>query len=132
MTGIRRPRVGHIQFLNCLPLYWGLGRTGALLDVEIDDYAFEGPGAVRSLEVAVELLARGVVPEDADGALVTNLFESGQAATAIRGPWLAADLGDSVPYRVTLLPVVEETGLRMRPLLTVEAVMLSPNGARAT
>jgi chorismate dehydratase len=31
----RRPRVGHIQFLNCLPLYWGLVRTGALLDVEL-------------------------------------------------------------------------------------------------
>ncbi|MCW2502326.1 MAG: hypothetical protein JWO79_610 [Actinomycetia bacterium] len=31
----RRPRVGHIQFLNCLPIYWGLVRTGALLDVEL-------------------------------------------------------------------------------------------------
>jgi chorismate dehydratase len=31
----RRPRVGHIQFLNCLPLYWGLARSGALLDVEL-------------------------------------------------------------------------------------------------
>lgn len=30
-----RPRVGHIQFLNCLPLYWGLVRSGALLDVEL-------------------------------------------------------------------------------------------------
>lgn len=30
-----RPRVGHIQFLNCLPLYWGLARTGALLDLEL-------------------------------------------------------------------------------------------------
>jgi len=30
-----RPRVGHIQFLNCLPIYWGLVRSGALLDVEL-------------------------------------------------------------------------------------------------
>lgn len=30
-----RPRVGHIQFLNCLPLYWGLVRSGALLDIEL-------------------------------------------------------------------------------------------------
>jgi chorismate dehydratase len=29
----QRPRVGHIQFLNCLPLYWGLVRSGALLDM---------------------------------------------------------------------------------------------------
>ena len=31
----RRPRVGHIQFLNCLPIYYGLVRTGALLDFEL-------------------------------------------------------------------------------------------------
>jgi chorismate dehydratase len=32
---VGRPRVGHIQFLNCLPIYWGLVRDGALLDVEL-------------------------------------------------------------------------------------------------
>ena len=32
---IGRPRVGHIQFLNCLPIYWGLVRSGKLLDVEL-------------------------------------------------------------------------------------------------
>ena len=30
-----RPRVGHIQFLNCLPIYWGLMRSGHLLDVDL-------------------------------------------------------------------------------------------------
>lgn len=35
MNAARRPRVGHIQFLNCLPIYWGLMRSGALLDVEL-------------------------------------------------------------------------------------------------
>jgi chorismate dehydratase len=30
-----RPRVGHIQFLNCLPLYWGLVNTGTLLDLDL-------------------------------------------------------------------------------------------------
>jgi chorismate dehydratase len=32
---VGRPRVGHIQFLNCLPLYWGLVTSGALLDVDL-------------------------------------------------------------------------------------------------
>lgn len=27
--------MGHIQFLNCLPLYWGLARTGDLLHLEL-------------------------------------------------------------------------------------------------
>ncbi|ASW53206.1 ABC transporter substrate-binding protein [Plantactinospora sp. KBS50] len=35
VTELRRPRVGHIQFLNCLPIYWGLVRSGALLDVDL-------------------------------------------------------------------------------------------------
>lgn len=35
MSVPRRPRVGHIQFLNCVPIYWGLMRSGALLDVEL-------------------------------------------------------------------------------------------------
>ncbi len=35
MSSLRRPRVGHIQFLNCLPIYWGLMRSGALLDVDL-------------------------------------------------------------------------------------------------
>src|SRR4051794_1243612 len=35
MSDLVRPRVGHIQFLNCLPIYWGLMRSGALLDVDL-------------------------------------------------------------------------------------------------
>src|SRR3954470_6601807 len=35
MSVSERPRVGHIQFLNCLPIYWGLMRSGALLDVDL-------------------------------------------------------------------------------------------------
>jgi arabinogalactan oligomer/maltooligosaccharide transport system permease protein len=102
---------------------------GALLDVETDDYAFEGPAAARSLELVAWLLSTGAVPEDADGALVTKLFSSGNAATAISGPWLAADLDPDLAYMVTPLPIIAATGQRMRPLLTVEAVMLSPKGA---
>ncbi|PRQ02423.1 Maltose transport system permease protein MalF [Enhygromyxa salina] len=104
---------------------------GALLDTAADDYAFEGPEAARSLEFVAALIEAGVVPEDADGALVTNLFGAGQAATAISGPWLAADLDrDQIAYVVVPLPTIEATGERMRPLLTVEAVMLSPRGAQ--
>jgi chorismate dehydratase len=35
VNGRRRPRVGHIQFLNCLPLYWGLVQSSAVLDVDL-------------------------------------------------------------------------------------------------
>src|SRR5690242_15288318 len=32
---LQRPRVGHIQFLNCLPIYWGLMRSDTLLGLEL-------------------------------------------------------------------------------------------------
>jgi chorismate dehydratase len=35
VSASQRPRVGHIRFLNCLPLYWGLMRSGELLNVDL-------------------------------------------------------------------------------------------------
>jgi len=52
VTALSRPRVGHIQFLNCLPIYWGLVRTGALLDVELTK---DTPDRLNELLVAGEL-----------------------------------------------------------------------------
>lgn len=105
---------------------------GRMLDDD-DGFGFVGPEAEASLRFVLQMVERGAVPPNADGGLVTNLFKSGQAAFAASGPWLAADLapdlGDAVPYRVESLPVLEATGLPMRPFLTVEGVMLSPHGA---
>jgi chorismate dehydratase len=47
-----RPRVGHIQFLNCLPIYWGLVRSGALLDVELTK---DTPDRLNDMLVAGQL-----------------------------------------------------------------------------
>ena len=50
--GTGRPRVGHIQFLNCLPIYWGLVRSEALLDVEL---VKDDPDRLNDALVAGEL-----------------------------------------------------------------------------
>ncbi len=52
MPVLSRPRVGHIQFLNCLPIYWGLVRSGALLDVELTK---DTPDRLNDMLVAGEL-----------------------------------------------------------------------------
>ncbi len=49
---VSRPRVGHIQFLNCLPIYWGLVRAGTLLDVELTK---DTPDHLNDMLVAGEL-----------------------------------------------------------------------------
>ncbi len=95
-----------------------------------DRFGMVGPEAEASLVYVADLLARGIVPREADPALVTQLFRSGRAATAISGPWFASDIGDAVEYTVAPLPVIEATGKPMRPYITVESVMLSPAGAQ--
>ncbi len=52
MSGRARPRVGHIDFLNCLPLYDGLVRSGGLLDVRLRR---ETPDVLSGLLLAGEL-----------------------------------------------------------------------------
>ncbi|HEY6459839.1 MAG TPA: sugar ABC transporter permease, partial [Polyangiaceae bacterium] len=83
-----------------------------------------------------ELTLHKVIPVEPSGALVKQLFASGRAATAIDGPWLAADVPPSVHFHVEPLPPVYDAGGSvgehagpMRPPLTVEAVMASPSGA---
>lgn len=95
---------------------------GELLDAR-GRYAFTGPAAERSVAHARRLVRDGVVPDEASGSLVSQLFTTGRAAAAISGPWLAAELGDRVPYRVAPLPTVG--GRPMEPYATVEGVMLS-------
>ncbi len=98
-----------------------------------DSFGFVGEAAERSLLLAKSWLDQGWVLGHADGALVTQFFRAGRAAYAISGPWLAGDLhAEGVPYDVVPLPKLRATGLVMRPLLTIEAVMASPNGARSS
>jgi arabinogalactan oligomer/maltooligosaccharide transport system permease protein len=107
-----------------------LGSFGGSLLTDKDAFGFVGQGAERSVDLVKSFIDKGAVPEDADGALVTNLFRSGRAAYAMSGPWLANDLGGAkLRYRVEPLPRVRATGQPMRPLLTVESVMMSPKGA---
>lgn len=105
---------------------------GRLLEAN-GDFGFVGSPAAQSVAFVKALVEKRAVPEDASGALVKQLFASGKAAAAIDGPWLAADLGGraaSVKYHVEPLPALAQTGRKMRPLLTIEAVMLSPSGAK--
>jgi arabinogalactan oligomer / maltooligosaccharide transport system permease protein len=96
-----------------------------------DEFGLVGPEAEKSLEFVLGLQSQKIIPEEADGALVSNLFRSGKAACAISGPWLATDLvsNPSLHYRVAPIPIIRATGKYPQPLLTVESVMMTPRGA---
>jgi arabinogalactan oligomer / maltooligosaccharide transport system permease protein len=66
-----------------------------------------------------------IVPQEATSALVTQLFNEGQAAMVINGPWFMGEIRKGVSYGVAVLPTVSETGELLRPFLTVESFMIS-------
>jgi len=101
---------------------------GRILD-DAGRYAFADGPAVDSLTWVAAAVSRGSIPEEASGALVTQMFSSGSpggADAAISGPWLATDLPRDLAYRVVPIPPVHEGGSKPRPFLTVEGVMIAP------
>ncbi|MHB1803048.1 MAG: menaquinone biosynthetic enzyme MqnA/MqnD family protein, partial [Actinomycetes bacterium] len=88
-----RPRVGHIQFLNCLPVYWGLVRSGALLDVELTK---DTPDRLNDALVAGDLDIGPI-------SLVAYLRHAGELvvlpdiAVGSDGPVLSVNLVSQVP-----------------------------------
>jgi arabinogalactan oligomer / maltooligosaccharide transport system permease protein len=95
-----------------------------------DTFGFDSEAGVRSVAFVRQLLDSGKIPQEAGGSLVADLFGSGKAAAAVGGPWLTGDLGQAPPYRVVPLPKLRATDEPLRPLLTVEAAMLTPSGAK--
>ena len=86
-------------------------------------YGFASDAATRAAIRLRTDVTRHVIPEETNGVLIAQLFGSGHGATAVSGPWLAADLPATLHYHVATLPMID--GERMRPLVTVEAAMLS-------
>ncbi|MGI8677419.1 MAG: menaquinone biosynthetic enzyme MqnA/MqnD family protein [Jatrophihabitans sp.] len=90
---VSRPRVGHIQFLNCLPIYWGLLRGDALLDIELTK---DTPDRLN------ELLVRGEL-DIGPISLVEYLRNADELvllpdiAIGSDGPVLSVDLVSQVP-----------------------------------
>ena len=91
-------------------------------------FGMVGPEAEASLETAKAWSAK--LAKEPDAALVTQLFTSGKAAAVISGPWFLADLGGTMKIKVLPLPMLAATGKPLRPFLTVEAAMLTPDGAK--
>ena len=111
------------------------GFGGRLFDEPAHKLVIDTPEAVRALTLVRSLaLEKRLIPEEPTGTLVTAVFNSGDAAMAINGPWFAGEI-HGVDYAVSPLPIISETGLPMRPLLSVEAALISararePEGAK--
>ena len=123
-----RPRVGHIQFLNCLPLYWGLARTGTLLDLELSK---DTPEKLGERLVAGELDISPV-------SLVPFLQHAGELvalpdiAVGCDGPVMSCVIVSQVPLdrldgaRVAL-GSTSRTSVRLAQLLLAEQYHVAPD-----
>ncbi|MGW4033296.1 menaquinone biosynthetic enzyme MqnA/MqnD family protein [Streptomyces sp. NPDC004838] len=123
-----RPRVGHIQFLNCLPLYWGLARTGNLLDFELSK---------DSPEKLSEQLVRG----DLDIAPITlveflrnadQLVAFPDIAVGCDGPVMSCVIVSQVPLEQlhgarVALGSTSRTSVRLAQLLLAERYEVTPD-----
>ena len=104
---------------------WLHGFGGGVFDDE-GNINIDSPENAASLAFAYALVRQHrVSPEDANGALVTEMFNSGQAAMVINGPWFLGEISEDISFAVAVLPVVSDTGVRGRPFLTAEALMVS-------
>ena len=85
------------------------------------EVALDTEAVARSLTWVRTLTSSGDLPLEADGAMVSTLFNQGEVPFAISGPWFLGQIRD-VNHGVAPLPVLDETGTPLRPFLTVEAL----------
>ncbi|MGW0117548.1 menaquinone biosynthetic enzyme MqnA/MqnD family protein [Streptomyces sp. NPDC003327] len=121
-----RPRVGHIQFLNCLPLYWGLARTGTLLDLELTKDTPEklserlvrgdldiGPiTLVEYLRNADGLVALPDIAVGCDGPVMSCVIVSQRPLEQLDGARVALGSTSRTSVRLAQLLLTEQYGVR--------------------
>ncbi|MYT31246.1 menaquinone biosynthesis protein [Streptomyces sp. MspMP-M5] len=121
-----RPRVGHIQFLNCLPLYWGLARTGALLDLDLTKDTPEKLSErlvrgeldiapitlVEFLRAADDLVAFPDLAVGCDGPVMSCVIVSQKPLDQLDGARVALGSTSRTSVRLAQLLLAEKIGVR--------------------
>ncbi|MFG2139253.1 menaquinone biosynthetic enzyme MqnA/MqnD family protein [Streptomyces sp. NPDC048650] len=121
-----RPRVGHIQFLNCLPLYWGLARTGTLLDLDLTKDTPEKLSEklvrgeldiapvtlVEFLRAADDLVAFPDLAVGCDGPVMSCVIVSQKPLDQLDGARVALGSTSRTSVRLAQLLLAEKIGVR--------------------
>ena len=130
--------MGHIQFLNCLPLYWGLVSSGALLDVDLtkdtpdnlNDALVAGDldigpiSVVPYLEHADDLVVLPDIAIGSDGPVLSCVIVSRRPPEELDGAHVA--LGSTSRTSVLLARMLLEDRYAVRPRYTTMPPELGP------
>lgn len=120
-----RPRVGHIQFLNCLPLYWGLARTGNLVDLDLSKDTPEKLSEqlvrgeldiapvtlVEFLRNADDLVALSDIAVGCDGPVMSCVIVSQKPLEELDGARVALGSTSRTSVRLARLLLAEQYGV---------------------
>lgn len=118
-----------LVYLNTEVFYhsaWLNGFGGSLFDSD-GKVRLNTPENVASFEFARQLSA--YQPAGMDGARVKSLFNDGQAAMVINGPWFMAELRSDLNYGVAVLPRIDDpkapAGAYATPYVSAEGIYLA-------
>ncbi len=103
---------------------WLHGFGGKILD-ENGRPAIDSKESIAALTFLRKLADAHYLPEESTNAVAAQLFNDGQADMTINGPWFVGEIAPGVPFAVAPLPIVSSTGLRAKPLVTIEALLLA-------
>ncbi|MGE5176864.1 MAG: extracellular solute-binding protein [Hyphomicrobiales bacterium] len=86
----------------------------------------DSPANVKSFQLLLKWLDTDkILPAEPSTALITSLFNDGNAAIVFSGPWFLGEISKTIDYGLAPLPsVVEAGGAPMRPWMTVEGVYI--------
>jgi len=108
---------------------WLFGFGGGIFDRN-DNPIVNSPGNVKALTFVYDLYRnQGIMPEEISNTLVTALFNKGQAAMVVSGPWFLGEIEKGIDFAVAPLPLIAGIKAKPRPFLTVEAMFLSSQSA---
>jgi arabinogalactan oligomer/maltooligosaccharide transport system substrate-binding protein len=105
---------------------WMQGFGGKVFDKK-GKPTLDTPEVISSMKFAQKLAHEsGIMPEEVSSILVTTLFNKGDAAFVINGPWFLGEIDKKVDYGVAVLPTIDEAGGKpARPFLTAEGIIMS-------
>ncbi|MBL4635749.1 MAG: extracellular solute-binding protein [Kofleriaceae bacterium] len=112
----------HENFYFHAPWHFGFG---AVLFTEDGQLAIDSEASLQALAFVKDLQASGYIPQEPTGAVITQLFNEGDAAMVINGPWFLGEISPELDFGIASIPIVSATGLPASPFLTDEAVFIS-------
>ncbi len=109
---------------------WLHAWNGRVYSDDRDTLALEEQAAADSVAFVRDLVREKITPGEATSVLVTSLFKRGELAFTVNGPWFRGELAGHPGWGVAPLPVLNETGVRAKPFLGVEGLLMSARSRR--